>query len=37
MAAGASCCGTAELNETLSALDGAVMSAFVRATKPRAA
>ena len=37
MASGASCCGTSDLNETLSALDGAVMSAFVRATKPRTA
>ena len=37
MAAGASCCGGADLTETLSALDGAVMSAFVRATKPKSA
>jgi arsenite methyltransferase len=36
MAAGASCCGT-DLDETLKALDGAVMSAFVRATKPKTA
>ena len=36
MAAGASsCCGSGELDATLAALDGAVMSAFVRATKPR--
>ena len=36
MAAGVSgCCASAELDETLNALDGAVMSAFVRATKPR--
>ncbi|HSQ66035.1 MAG TPA: arsenite methyltransferase [Polyangiaceae bacterium] len=35
MAAGASCCGGPDLTATLSALDGAVMSAFVRATKPR--
>ena len=34
MAASASCCGGAELNDTLAALDGAVMSAFVRARKP---
>ena len=34
MASSASCCGGAELNETLAALDGAVMSAFVRARKP---
>jgi arsenite methyltransferase len=33
MAEGASCCG-AELGGTLAALDGAVMSAFVRARKP---
>ncbi len=33
MAEGASCCG-AELTGTLAALDGAVMSAFVRARKP---
>lgn len=38
MAAGASpSCGEAEMLETLSALDGAVMSAFVRATKPPSA
>jgi len=35
MAAGASCCGSAELDATLNALDGAVMSAFIRATKPK--
>jgi arsenite methyltransferase len=35
MAAGASSgCGGAEMDDTLRALDGAVMSAFVRATKP---
>ncbi len=32
-----SCCGGPELDATLTALDGAVMSAFVRATKPRGA
>jgi len=34
MAAGASSCCGAELEQTLTALDGAVMSAFVRASKP---
>ena len=34
--AAASCCAGPELTATLDALDGTVMSAFVRATKPRA-
>ncbi len=34
MASSASCCGGPELTDTLAALDGAVMSAFVRARKP---
>jgi ubiquinone/menaquinone biosynthesis C-methylase UbiE len=35
MAEGASsCCGGAEMDATLGALDGAVMSAFIRAKKP---
>jgi SAM-dependent methyltransferase len=37
MAAGASSCAGAELERTLDALDGAVMSAFVRASKPASA
>ncbi len=36
MAAGSSCCGS-EMEGALAALDGAVMSAFVRARKPSAA
>jgi arsenite methyltransferase len=36
MAAGSSCCG-GDMEGTLAALDGAVMSAFVRARKPSAA
>ncbi len=35
-ASGSSCCGSPGIDETLSALDGAVMSAFVRARKPLA-
>jgi arsenite methyltransferase len=34
MATTSSCCGGADVTETLNALDGAVMSAFVRARKP---
>jgi ubiquinone/menaquinone biosynthesis C-methylase UbiE len=32
--ASSSCCGGSELTEALNALDGAVMSAFIRASKP---